>query len=119
MSSSLRCPTHSVLCHIEASLESSLGVVGLGNTSASCVHGYRDQVGCVLILMAVGRGCLTWILGSRHSSQARLRRPCPHAQTRACVGYSPVPSNHNKNILCQTRPYEGHSTCATLKQKAS
>ena len=32
---------------------------GLGHTSVGCVGRYTDLVGCVLVLLAVGRGCLT------------------------------------------------------------
>ena len=49
-------------------------VTWLGHTSTSHVHRYTDHVGCVLVPVAVGRGCLTWIPGSRHSCHAHLDR---------------------------------------------
>ena len=45
----------------------SLGVAWLGHTSDGRVSRYTDLVKCVLVPMAVGRGRLTWIPGSRHS----------------------------------------------------
>ena len=48
----------------------TLLAAGLGYTSASRVHSYTDQVGYVLVPVAVGRGHLTWILESQHLCHA-------------------------------------------------
>ena len=45
----------------------SLGIAGQGHISVDCVAQYIDQFGCVLVLVAVGQGHLTWIPGSQHS----------------------------------------------------
>ena len=44
---------------VSCSPESSVGVTELGHTSAGRVHRYMDQVMCVLVPVAVGRGRLT------------------------------------------------------------
>ena len=51
--------------------ESSLVVTGLEHALVGRVLQYKDQVGYVLVMVAVGRGHLTWILGSQHSCPAR------------------------------------------------
>ena len=53
-----------------------------------CFPRYADQVGCVLILVAVGRGPLMWISGSQYSCHSHYdwrslspMGPCPRVLT--------------------------------------
>ena len=55
-----------------------------GHTSVSRVRRCTDLVGCLLVLVAVGRGCLTWIPGSQHSYRAR-QDGHPQASLRGAV----------------------------------
>ena len=42
----------------------------LGHTLIGCVAWYVNQVGCILILVVIGQGRLTWISGNQYSCHA-------------------------------------------------
>ena len=71
--------------------ESSLVVAGLGHTSVGCVARFMDQVGCILVSVAVGGR------GPRH-----------FWDRRACLGYSLVPEPTLKKAVLAL--YVGRAT---------
>ena len=64
------CPTESK----DSAYAQCLSVAGLGYTSVCHAGRYTDQVTCVLVPVAIGRGRQTWIPGSRHLCRTRQDR---------------------------------------------